>query len=121
MRSVFVLLSMIGLPLAGCLTDDGGDVVCTEIFVSGVNATVTNADTGGVIEGVTLTLTEGDYTETMMELSPGNYAGAGERAGTYTLTVEAEGFETQTIEDIVVDADECHVIPVSETVGLTPN
>ena len=54
-----------------------------------------------------------------LEVQPGVYVGAGERAGTYTLTVEAEGFEPVTIEDIVVEADECHVIGVSREVTLT--
>ena len=90
------------------------------LYFVDVNATVTNADTDEPISDATLTLTEGDYTETMMELSEGNYAGAGERAGTYTLTVEADGFGTQTIEDIFVDADECHVTPVTQDISLIP-
>ena len=70
------------------------------------------------VSGATITLAEGEYVETMVEMSDGSYAGAGERAGTYTLTIEAEGFEPVTIEDIFVDADECHVIPVSREVTL---
>ena len=119
MRNLIALLTLTGLPFTGCPIDGGG-TICTLQFVYGVNATVTHADTGEVIEGATLTLTEGEYSETMQELSPGNYAGAGERAGSYTLTVEADGFDTQTIEDIVIDADECHVIPVAENIALTP-
>ena len=52
------------------------------------------------------------------DFQPGGYLGAGERAGTYTLTVDADGFETAVIEDIVVDADICHVIPVTREVSL---
>ena len=45
---------------------------------------------------------------------------AGERVGTYTSTIEAEGFEPVTIEDIVIETDECHVIGVTrEEVVLT--
>ena len=119
MRTLMTLLTLNGLTFIGCLITDDGGVICTEVFVYGVKVALTHADTGEAITGATLTLTEGDYSEPMQELSPGHYAGAGERAGTYTLTVEVDGFETQTIGDIVVDADECHVIPVNLDVELT--
>jgi hypothetical protein len=121
MRRLLTALAATVLPFTGCPIYDDGGVICTEIFVYGLNVTVTDAATGGVIEGATLTLTEGDFTETMMEVNPGDYVGAGERAGTYILTVEAEGYATQTVEDITIDADECHVIPVTENVALTSN
>ena len=87
--------------------------VCTEIFVYGLNVTVTDGN-GDPVPGATLTLVEGNFSEVMVEIRPeeGEYVGAGERAGTYTLIVEAEGYDTATIENIVVNADECHVIPV---------
>ena len=115
-----VLLACLLVLVVGCpfvAWPPGGDIVCTEIFVYGVNVTVTDAN-GDPITGATLTLTEGTYVETMQELQAGSYAGAGERAGTYTLTVEAAGFVTQTLDNIVVDEDECHVIPVSREVTL---
>ena len=68
--------------------------------------------------GATLTLSEGAYQEILEEWYPGEYAGAGERAGTYALTVVANGFETVTVDEIVVDADECHVIGVSNQIAL---
>lgn len=101
--------------------DNGnGDTACTEIFVSGVNVSVTDQD-GQPVTGAVLTLTEGDFSETMEDLGDGEYAGAGERAGTYTLTVDADGFETATVENIVVGADECHVIPEARDVTLSPS
>ena len=98
---------------------DGG-TACTEIFVSGVNVSVTDQD-GQAVAGAVLTLTEGDFSEIMQDLGDGEYAGAGERAGTYTLTVEADGFDTATVEDIVVGEDECHVITESRDVTLSPS
>lgn len=114
-----VFFPMAVLVLAGCFRLSDG-VICTLQFVYGVNVTVTD-ENGEPVSGATLTLTEGAYSETMMELGdfqPGVYVGAGERAGTYTLTVDADGFETAVIEDIVVDADICHVIPVTREVSL---
>lgn len=94
-----------------------GPPVCTTEFVYGLNVTLTNAD-GQPVSGATVTLSEGAYVETMEELSDGTYVGAGERAGTYTLTVEAGAFEPVTIEGIFVDTNECHVIPVLRDVTL---
>ena len=99
----YLLLVAVGLTLAGCFPIDG--IVCTANFVYGMNVTVTAAD-GTPITGATLTLVENDYQETMQalgDMSPGVYIGAGERGGTYTLSIEADGFETATIDGIFVD------------------
>ncbi|MBN1490638.1 MAG: carboxypeptidase regulatory-like domain-containing protein [Phycisphaerae bacterium] len=114
------LLLVAGLPLAECRVIDD-PVVCTDIFVYGINVTLTDADTGAPIAGATLTLTEGTYSE-ILEAFPGSgqYVGAGERAGTYTLTADADGYESKTVTNIVIGADECHVIPVVLTIELTP-
>ena len=117
----FAALGLSLLLVAGCpflAFGPHGGIICTEIFVYGLNVTVTDVN-DNAITGATLTLTAGDYTETMEEFDAGTFVGAGERAGTYTLRVEADGFVTQTITDIVIDADECHVIPVARDVKLT--
>ena len=117
----FVLL-VAALATAGCQAEQGGGggVICTEIFVYGVTVTVTD-EAVEPVTGAVLTLTDGDYSETMEELAEGEYAGAGERAGTYTLVVQADGFEPATIEGIIVDADECHVIPQARAITLSPS
>ena len=113
--------SLVTLFLLGCpaVMDP---VICTEIFVFGLNVTITDGN-GDSVSGATLTLVEGDYTEIMMEIDPmgqsGVYVGAGERAGTYSLTIEADGFDTVTLDDIPIDADVCHVIPVELVLSLT--
>ena len=113
------------LAAAGCQTGPGGGgnddrIACTEIFVYGVNVSVTD-EADEPVTGAVLTLTDGDYSKTMQELAEGGYVGAGERAGTYTLIVEADGFEPATIEGIIVDADECHVIPQARAITLSPS
>ena len=69
------------------------------------------------IEGATLTLTEGTYSEILWEVLPGRYAGAWERDGVYDLTVDAPHYLSAYRSDIVVLRDECHVIPA----GLDPD
>jgi len=109
-------VSVAGCPLAGTRPGDG--IICTEVFVYGVNVTVTGVN-DIPITGAILTLTDGEYAETMAELGPGTYVGAGERSGRYTLRIEADGYVTHTIMDLVVGADECHVIPITREVTLT--
>ncbi len=85
-----------------------------------MNVTLTDAATGAAIDNATLTLTEGSHAEEMQLIPTGDYVGAGERAGTYTLTATAPGFLSQIINDIVVTADRCHVHGVHLDVALQP-
>jgi len=116
-----VLTSGISL-LPNCSQFLPGNRACTQVFVYGVNVTLTDAETGEPITDATLTLRDGDHVE-VLEAFPtgdGEYAGAGERAGTYELTVAKVGYVTQVIKDIVVTEDECHVQPVHLDVELVP-
>jgi len=119
MRSLFFPAALVlAAALPGC-----GDapVGCTTIYAYGVSATVRNAANNAPVTGATLVLVDGAYRETMMSFGPpGQYAGAGERAGTYTLAVMAPGFTTSAARTIVVTADECHVRGQVVTIDLTP-
>jgi hypothetical protein len=106
-----------GLSAAGCDTLPGG-WACTALYAYGVSAEVTDADTGAAIGNAVLKLYDGKYEETMQNYFENTHVGAGERAGTYKLVASAPGYETQTIEDIVVTADECHVKGVAVAVKL---
>lgn len=116
LAGVAVMVSI--APYLQCIAVDDGQP-CTMVYVYGVNAEVTNAATNAPISGATLTLKDGTYIEVMQSVTAGEYFGAGERKGTYTLTVAAAGFQTVTVENIVVRADPCHVIPVTVKVPLT--
>lgn len=108
-------ISLTCLLIGGC--PPGGGLICTAEFVYGLNVALKD-QTGNPVSGATLTLSEGAYSETMESLQAGEYVGAGERAGTYSLTIEAAGFATQTINGIVVESNVCHVTPVSRDVTL---
>ena len=118
MRWILALSAVLilGCPLPPLFPDD--DVFCTEVFVYGVNLSLADSS-GAPISGATVTLTEGEFSETMEDVGAGSYVGAGERAGTYEMQVEAEGFTGQTISGITVNEDVCHVIPVVREVTLT--
>lgn len=121
MRWMLFLMST-GLSLSSCISLlPRGDRACTLEFRYGVNSSVTDARTGAAITNARLTLTEGTYSEEMTRFPANNdYVGAGERAGTYTLTAEASGYVTKVIPGIVVTADECHVTGVRVDVQLEP-
>lgn len=118
MRWVMVasLVLILGCP-SNVLPPSGG-IACTALFAYGINLTIRDT-AGNPVTGATVTLTDGQYSETMMELGPGEYVGAGERAGTYSMLIEADGFVSKTVAGIEIDEDECHVIPVALVVGLT--
>jgi hypothetical protein len=118
MRSVTMTVSALVL-VCGCGTFPPG-TVCTTLYAYGVSVTLTNATTGEPISDATLTLTDRAYVETMQLIPTGDYVGAGERAGTYTLTAAAPGFETKMIADLEVTADECHVQGIHLDVALPP-
>jgi hypothetical protein len=119
MRILTVVLLASGLPVLSCLSNGK---VCTTLYAYGLSVQLTDASTGQPITGATLTLSDGDYQEVMIAFPgpAGNYAGAGERAGTYTLVVTAQGYQSKTVDSIVVTANECHVIGVHLDVQLQP-
>lgn len=122
MRRFIPALALIAVPaiLAACDPFDG--LVCTTEFVYGLRVTVVDAATNAPVDqGLEGTLTEGTYVEEMevVGLDGNILQGAGERAGTYTLEIRADGYETFTESGIVVTENECHVNPVSLLAELT--
>jgi len=71
-------------------------------------------------DAATVIATDGNYSEEL-EFYSEYFVGAGERAGDYIVTISAEDYETYTSETITLLEDECHVIPQSFTISLTPN
>lgn len=117
-RALCGLLGLLGAPsLSGCVVERS----CTTSYAYGVSATVRDARTGAPISNATLVLTDGSFRETMMAFGvAGSYAGAGEREGTYTLTVTAQGYQSPAPRTLVVTGDECHVNGQAVTIDLTP-
>lgn len=117
-----LLLSMTSLwMVSGCNVFDGA--ICTAQFVYGINVTVTRGDTGEAVTqaGLTLEDLDSDYAEAMIESPSGSgvFVGAGERAGRYRLIITAGGFVQRVIDEVVVEDDGCHVIPVALDVELS--
>ena len=102
--------------------DPSGPIACTAQFVFGLTVTVRDQSTTlPKAEDATLTLREGAYVEVVMDSWDGTtLVGAGERPGTYAVTVEHPGYEVWTRAGVEITEDECHVIPVSITADLIP-
>lgn len=118
-----IVFCLIALTLSCNNNDDPGDIItnCTEVFVFGLSIQVRDANTGAIIvQNITVTAVDGDYTEELA-FNFDTFVGAGERAGTYILTVEAEGYQTLVTDPIAVGADECHVITQTRNLTIQPN
>ena len=116
----FILFSCCFLLFACPQKDDGN--ACTEEFVYGLSISVKNGVTGVFItENITVIATDGNYSEELMSFPEyTNFVGAGERPGSYTIHIVAEGYKNFTSEEIQVMEDECHVIPEARTFQLQP-
>lgn len=123
-KILFLFLSVLITLMSSCKTcGNDDDIFCTEVFVYGLSVTLKDANTGAIItEDVTISAIDGSYEETLMRIESSNsFLGAGERAGTYTLTIESPNYQNFTSESITVFADECHVIPEVLEIMLLPN
>jgi hypothetical protein len=120
MRTLLTVLLTTGLPFTTCIDFPPDGRPCTALFAYGVNVHVVDADTGQPIPNAVLTLTEGDYTEVLQFIPTDTYVGAGERPGTYDLSIEVPGSGSTVVNDIEVGFDGCHVIGVVFDVLVRP-
>jgi hypothetical protein len=109
---------------SSCDDNDDNQIFCTDQFVYGLNVIVLDSSTGNpIFQDIEVKAIDGTYQE-LLELVPSleyAFVGAGERAGTYVITITKAGYQTYTSAPIVVTRDECHVIPQSLTVNLQSN
>ncbi len=122
-RSRFTLASGLMIVLAGCYQSGTVDpIICTQQFVYGLTVTIVDQTTAAPIAArATMTIRDGTYEEIVTDSWDGaTLSGAGERPGTYTITIERPGYTTWTQTGVVISADECHVIPVLLSVEMVP-
>jgi hypothetical protein len=119
------LLAFFAVAVGACDALDSPPVYCTENFVWGVHVGVQDSLTGvPSASGAQLVARDGAYADTASyppnrpDLDNLPLIAAGERAGTYTVTVRKAGFVDWEQRDVVVTADECHVRPVALTARL---
>jgi hypothetical protein len=115
-RYVLVVLTS-GAALGGC-TDPG----CTTELRFGLAVDVRRAATGESLAGIARgAMTDGAFTDSLQTFPGGvTLVGAGERAGTYAVHLEAAGYQPWDTTGVVVGRDECEVHPVALTAGMRP-
>jgi hypothetical protein len=109
---------------SSCNNNDDNQIFCTDQFVYGLYVIVLDSSTGNpIFQDIEIKAVDGTYQEILELVSGLEYAfvGAGERAGTYVVTITKAGYQTYTSAPIVITRDECHVIPQSLTVNLQSN
>ena len=119
------LLALATFALGACEALDSLPVDCTDNFVWGLQVQVQDSVTSAPsASGAQLIARDGAYADTASyppnrpDLDDLPLVGAGERAGTYTVTVRKSGFLDWERSNVVVTADECHVRPVALTARL---
>jgi hypothetical protein len=116
-----------GALLAGCGTITG-DYACTAEYRYGLNVTVVDSITGAPPASAVLIAQSGAARDSVGPATPQPFGlngapvlvlnAAGERAGTYDLTVRAPGYGAWTRTSVRVTADRCHVRGVAVTARL---
>ena len=89
-------------------------MACNLNLVYGLVIVVTDSSSGAPLGGVEtiVEVRDGAYVDTLPPFGPNEYSGAGERPGTYSVTVQRSGYRVWRRDGIRVREDECHVIPV---------
>ena len=110
-----VRAGIVAVPLlaGACQLPMNGGTVCTAQFVYGISATVSDAATGAdITPGSSLIVREGGYVDSVAA-GPGSFlAAAGERSGTYDVSIRRPGYSSFSQTGVVVTKNECHVNPV---------
>lgn len=114
----FLLLLLTMTALAS--TCDNAACLLPVVPPPAVVATVTQTGSGQLISGATLTLTDGVSTFPMNEEATGVYTSANGSPGTFTLTAQASGFQTVTMNNIVVTGQPCNVTTVPVQIQMDP-
>ncbi|APZ45977.1 hypothetical protein BW723_06575 [Polaribacter reichenbachii] len=118
-KIIITLFSLI-LLINSCDENDNESIICTHVFIHGLEINLIEKGTTNSVNGyVKIIIEDDDYEEILESSEPNNsFYGAGERKGTYTLTITSNNYKTFVSEPIIVIADECHVKTVSKTFEL---
>jgi len=121
---IHLLLGAMALLLVSACGSDSFS--CTTSYDPGILIRVTDSTSGTLIScGARAVVTAGTYSETVANPSgPSCFdsamlMAAFERPGTYAVTVSKAGYLDFTINDVVVTAGVCHVIPVTVEAPLS--
>jgi hypothetical protein len=98
----FHLLGTFGVVLLG--SGCGGGPACLEGSFPGVMAHVTSAADGSPLSGALGEVRDANYRDSLFDLGDGDYSAAQDRAGTYAIHIQREGFEDWDTSRVLVSA-----------------
>lgn len=118
-KKIIAIISFI-LLFNSCEENNDEIIICTLNYVYGLHINLVEKTTNNSITGtVNVVAKDGDYEEILENANPNDsFFGAGERKGTYVITITSNNYKTYISEPIVVTGDECHVTTVSKTFEL---
>lgn len=103
-----VSMALVAVVASGCSLLTTGD--CVSIGVPGIQISVLDPRTNQIPSGTVVTVTDGDYRETLMRAGA-VYIGVVERPGTYSIVVEAPGYARWTRENVrIVRSGSCNYL-----------
>ena len=108
------------LAASACNSDP---IACTAQALPAVAVTVRDSATGALVgRGARIVAKEGAFADTARTTTTydGPYALARERPGTYTVTVEQQGYGLWSQQNVSVGRDACHVRTALLTAALQP-
>ena len=129
MKTRFRLAPFSVLAFVGCSGSKAPtSPVCTDEFRPGVVVYIKDALTNaGVASGASLVARERTFKDSVAfpnarpDLNDLALAAAGERSGTYQLTVSKPGYTTWSQSNVRVTSNQCHVNTVTLTALLQPS
>jgi hypothetical protein len=122
---VWLLGCIVGAVSAAAIACHDVPTVCSAELRYGMAVHVRDSASGaGLANGATVVVRDLNFVDSLAATFPasadGPFLSAGERAGTYTVTVRHSGYQTWTRSGIIVTAAECHVNPINVIARLQP-
>ncbi|MEI6020729.1 MAG: hypothetical protein WCR21_06335 [Bacteroidota bacterium] len=121
--SLFGIAVTLACFLAGCFGKSPIKRACTQEARAGLNIIVKDSQSNLFLhDSLSIIAGSGTYTESLENFpgSPPTFSGAWEREGTYTVSIKRPRYQSFVTSPIVVTKDECHVIPLTQTISLVP-
>lgn len=124
------LILVLSVAVSACDSLSDESVLCPDVITHAVEVEIRNAETGAPeAENASGRLTDGDYVDTMEPAVRTEYQGevvlvslrgAEERAGTYDVLIEKQGFEPWTRTGVEPGVGECGVETERLEAALVP-
>ena len=116
-------IALVATVVVSACDADGNPVACTAQATAGIAVSVQDSASGTLVgRGARIIAQDGTFADTARATTAhdGPYALAFERGGTYTVTVEQQGFRTWSRSGVSVTRDQCHVRTAALTARLQP-